>query len=275
MAVNPMDSGEWNAQQLLDERLLHLALAQAKIEEADKPGLLTAAAFLELDEIDPAVEAYLLAWSRDQALDALPALSRILSDREDWKTLFRVLREALDTGIDIPTLRLMACYYSDTDNPERAVATFHEAIDAGDDEAWLCLALHLSEIDGDRHLASSAFERALAVGDRKANWGFSRLLLMLGDTQGAILRARAAVLEGWTGALVPLGQGYAQTGEYDLAEAAFLDAIDDEVHQAEVAYLDFLISRGRFDDARRLFREVEQQLDKDDAAYIANHLGKS
>jgi len=270
-----VESDEWDAQQLLEKRLLHLALAQAQIQEADSPGYLIAAALWELDEISPAIEAYLSVWSRDRDVRALPALSRILSDKGDWTTLIRVLNEALKAEIKIPTLRLMGSYYSDTDNPERAVAMFQEAIAVGDNEAWLDLALHYTEIDDGQLLASSAFERALSSGDRKANWGYSRLLLLQGDTQSAISRAREAVLDGWTGALVPLGQGYSQADEHALAEAAFLDAIDHGAHQAEVAYLDFLISCGRIEDARRGVKEFERNINKEDAAYIASELRKT
>lgn len=253
-----------------DLGLDRLALVQAETEDHGV-GLATAAALLNAERGDDALPLYLNIWRSSHDPGTLEPLSRMLSARDGWKELHQILTEAMQLGLKGPETRLLGNYHADTGDAELATRMFTMAAEQGDDKAWHELGRHLQEI-GEPRRAEECFLKALDLGVDKANWSYALFLLQQELPDRAREAAAQAIRDGWIGALVPYAQAEAELGNMASAEAAFLDAIDEDCADAEVAYLQHLARQNRRAEARALLVLWREDLEDDEVAFVDEFL---
>ena len=171
-------------------------------------------------------------------------------------------------------MALLGNYYADTDQPDRASAMFTAAAEQGDDLAWLELGRHLDEA-GAFEEAERCFLKALDLGEEEANWSFSLFLLGQDRPDEAKAAAAQAIRDGWTEAVVAYAQAEAQLGHRALAEAAFLDAVDEGCRDARIAYLQFLAVSCMVVDLQRHLEIWREEIDEDDVLLVREILDRS
>ncbi len=182
--------------------------------------------------------------------DAWLNLGRLLSILGRFADALAAYGEAGRLGLAAGYLLSGDLLHAELDDVEAAKKAYRKAIEMGDVDAWVNLGVTL-ESEGDLLEAREAYESAVRLGDRAANWQLAELLVRMGVDAAAVEPAyREAIEGGEDRALLGLGLVLHGRGAFAEAEPLLRSAVERDVESAHAAL-------GVLLEARRLRGEAE------------------
>jgi tetratricopeptide (TPR) repeat protein len=204
--------------------------------------------------------------------DAWLNLGRLLAILGRFADALQAYREAGRLGMAAGYLLSGDLLHAELDDVEAAKTEYRKAIEMGDVDAWVNLGVTF-ESEGDFADARAAYESAVRLGDRAANWQLAELLVRMGADQELVEPAyREAIEGGEDRALLGLGLVLHGRGALFEAEPLLRKAVERDVESAHAALGVLLEARHLRGEAETTYRAGMEHGDGAAALNLGNLL---
>ncbi len=252
-----------SAERLIENGFLNLAEQQLRSIEPPTPmaRALLGSCLEDLARYDEAADEYEASWRAGYTAVG-NNMSSLLVSLDQFGRLRELLKDAESNGVLIPTLRLQGTLDEDLGDFESAEAWYRRAATCGDQLVFSSLGAMLCE--------QGRIEEGRELLLRGAGYGDWRAIERLASIDAGPPESTQAVLfelveSGHGYALLALAKALAATDASSKAEAALLDAVNEDVSGAAEYLLEHYFLNGRLATVRELLESGELSLSDQDA----------